>query len=86
MGKIDPMHPDLVVDPVRILRPHSKLTHQLPLVSAYSSLARVGVGLGLEQQMRRMGPSTSESLFTNCTSDFIGILDYVFYTDKFLCI
>ncbi|GLT96238.1 hypothetical protein SLE2022_138790 [Rubroshorea leprosula] len=48
MGKIDPMHPDLVVDPLGILRPHSKLAHQLPLVCAYSSLARVGVGLELE--------------------------------------
>ncbi|GKV41882.1 hypothetical protein SLEP1_g49356 [Rubroshorea leprosula] len=48
MGKIDPMHPDLVVDPFWIFRPHSKLAHQLPLISAYSSLARVGVGLRLE--------------------------------------
>jgi len=32
MGKVDPLHPDLVVDPLGILRPHNKLTHQLPLV------------------------------------------------------
>lgn len=32
MGKVDPMHPDLAVDPLTILRPHTKLTHQLPLV------------------------------------------------------
>lgn len=32
MGKVDPLHPDLMVDPLGILRPHTKLTHQLPLV------------------------------------------------------
>ncbi|XP_077211874.1 carbon catabolite repressor protein 4 homolog 1-like [Tasmannia lanceolata] len=81
MGKVDPMHPDLAVDPLGILRPASKLTHQLPLVSAYSSFARMmGVGIGLEQQRRRMDPTTNEPLFTNCTRDFIGTLDYIFYT------
>lgn len=80
MGKLDPLHPDLVADPIGILRPNSKLVHQLPLVSAYSSFARMGVGLGLEQQRRRMDPATNEPLFTNCTRDFIGTLDYIFYT------
>lgn len=32
MGKVDPLHPDLAVDPLTILRPHMKLNHQLPLV------------------------------------------------------
>ena len=32
MGKVDQLHPDLAVDPLGILRPLSKLTHQLPLV------------------------------------------------------
>ncbi|RVX09723.1 Carbon catabolite repressor protein 4-like 1 [Vitis vinifera] len=80
MGKVDPMHPDLAIDPLGILRPASKLTHQLPLVSAYSSFARMGVGIGLEQQRRRLDPSTNEPLFTHCTRDFIGTLDYIFYT------
>ncbi|KAK9265789.1 hypothetical protein L1049_008715 [Liquidambar formosana] len=80
MGKVDAMHPDLLVDPLGILRPPSKLIHQLPLVSAYSSFARMGVGLGLEQQRRRLDPTTNEPLFTNCTRDFIGTLDYIFYT------
>ncbi|MBA0865930.1 hypothetical protein Goshw_016509 [Gossypium schwendimanii] len=83
MGKVDPMHADLLVDPLAILRPHSKLTHQLPLVSAYSSFLR-GVGLGLEQQRRRMDPTTNEPLFTNCTRDFIGTLDYILYTGRFI--
>ncbi|XP_073149238.1 carbon catabolite repressor protein 4 homolog 1 [Henckelia pumila] len=79
MGKVDPLHPELVVDPLGILRPAAKLTHQLPLVSAYSSFARVGVGLVLEQR-RRMDPATNEPLFTNCTRDFIGTHDYIFYS------
>ncbi|KAK9725631.1 hypothetical protein RND81_05G158600 [Saponaria officinalis] len=77
MGKVDPMHLDLGVDPLGILRPHSKLAHQLPLVSAYSSFVR---GIGLEQQRKRMDPSTNEPLFTNCTRDLIGTHDYIFYT------
>ncbi|ONK65581.1 uncharacterized protein A4U43_C07F38560 [Asparagus officinalis] len=76
MGKVDPMHPDLTVDPLNILRPSTKLNHQLPLVSAYSSVARM---VGLEQR-RKLDPSTNEPLFTNCTRDFIGTLDYIFYT------
>ncbi|KAK3227153.1 hypothetical protein Dsin_007015 [Dipteronia sinensis] len=80
MGKVDAVHPELAVDPLAILRPYSKLTHQLPLVSAYSSFARMGVGLGMEQQRRRMDPTTNEPLFTHCTRDFIGTLDYIFYT------
>ncbi|KAL9262097.1 Carbon catabolite repressor protein 4 homolog 2-like protein [Drosera capensis] len=79
MGKVDQMHPDLSVDPLGILRPVSKLSHQLPLVSAYSSFAR-GVGPALEQQRRRMDSSTNEPLFSNCTRDFIGTHDYIFYT------
>ncbi|MCE5165649.1 Carbon catabolite repressor protein 4 1 [Datura stramonium] len=80
MGKVDPMHPDLAVDPLGILRPSTKLMHQLPLVSAYSSFARMPVVLGLEQQQRRMDPSTNEPLFTNCTRDFIATHDYIFYS------
>ncbi|CAN8279928.1 unnamed protein product [Cochlearia groenlandica] len=80
MGKVDPLHPDLLVDPLGILRPQTKLTHQLPLVSAYSSFGRVGSGLGMEQHRRRMDLHTNEPLFTNCTRDFIGTHDYIFYT------
>ncbi|CAA7054199.1 unnamed protein product [Microthlaspi erraticum] len=80
MGKLDPMDPDLMVDPFGILRPHTKLTHQLPLVSAYSSFARRGGSLITEQQRRKLDPASNEPLFTNCTRDFIGTLDYIFYT------
>ncbi|XP_022685534.1 carbon catabolite repressor protein 4 homolog 1 [Setaria italica] len=81
MGKVDQLHPDLGVDPLGILRPPSKLTHQLPLVSAYSSFARMAsVGYDLDHQRRRMDPTTNEPLFTNCTRDFTGTIDYIFYT------
>lgn len=49
-------------------------------VSAYSSFARMGGSLTAEQQRRRMDPASNEPLFTNCTRDFIGTLDYIFYT------
>ncbi|KAI4341292.1 hypothetical protein MLD38_026031 [Melastoma candidum] len=80
IGKVDPLHPDLAVDPLNILRPPGKLTHQLPLVSAYSSFARMDVGPVSEQQKRRVDPTTNEPLFTHCTRDFIGTPDYIFYT------
>ncbi|CAM8888993.1 hypothetical protein QQ045_026003 [Rhodiola kirilowii] len=79
-GKVHQAHPDLSVDPLGILRPPSKLVHQLPLVSAYSSFARVGAGFGFEQHKKRVDPGTHEPLFTSCTRDFIGTLDYIFYT------
>ncbi|XP_039160648.1 carbon catabolite repressor protein 4 homolog 1 [Eucalyptus grandis] len=78
-GKVDPMHLDLVVDPLNILRPPSKLAHQLPLVIFYMG-RRMGVGPASEQQKKRMDPTTNEPLFTSCTRDFIGTLDYIFYT------
>ncbi|GLT32913.1 hypothetical protein SLA2020_075430 [Shorea laevis] len=34
----------------------------------------------------RMDPSTNEPLFTNCTRDFIGTLDYIFYTTDSLVV
>eukprot|EP00252_Welwitschia_mirabilis_P025063 TRINITY_DN7692_c0_g1_i1.p1 TRINITY_DN7692_c0_g1~~TRINITY_DN7692_c0_g1_i1.p1 ORF type:complete len:614 (-),score=96.22 TRINITY_DN7692_c0_g1_i1:751-2592(-) len=80
-GRVDPAHPDLATDPLGILRPPSKLSHQLPLVSAYSSFARMmGLSLGMDTHCRRMDPATNEPLFTNCTRDFLGTLDYIFYT------
>ena len=43
-------------------------------VSAYSSFGR------LDRQRRRLDPASNEPLFTNCTRDFLGTLDYIFYT------
>ncbi|KAG0599889.1 hypothetical protein M758_12G185100 [Ceratodon purpureus] len=82
-GRVDPAHPDLQVDPLNILRPPSKLCHSLPLVSAYSSFGRMnGIGPAVDKQRRRMDPTTIEPHFTNCTRDFLGTLDYIFYTGK----
>lgn len=78
-GRVDSTHPELATDPLGILRPASKLCHQLPLVSAYSSFVRM-VAVGQEHQRRRVDPLTNEPLFTNCTRDFLGTLDYIFYT------
>ncbi|KAK6793947.1 hypothetical protein RDI58_007400 [Solanum bulbocastanum] len=80
MGKVDPMHPELAVDPLGILRPATKLTHQLPLVSAYTSFARIPVVPGLDQKRRKLDPGTNEPLFTSCTRDHFGTLDYIFYS------
>ncbi|EPS63174.1 hypothetical protein M569_11614, partial [Genlisea aurea] len=79
VGKVEHLHPDLVVDPLGIVRPATKLTHQLPLVSAYAAFGRAGNGLALEQR-RKIDPATHEPLFTNCTRDFIGTSDYIFYS------
>eukprot|EP00249_Psilotum_nudum_P020176 c27589_g1_i1 orf=780-2651(-) len=80
-GRVDPSHPELAFDPLGILRPASKLCHQLPLVSAYSAFAKMAGGnSGLEQQRQRIDLTTNEPLFTNCTRDFLGTLDYIFFT------
>jgi CCR4-NOT transcription complex subunit 6 len=50
-------------------------------MSAYSAFGRLnGVGPTLDRQKRRMDSSSDEPFFTNCTRDFLGTLDYIFYT------
>ncbi|KAG6542221.1 hypothetical protein Mapa_016349 [Marchantia paleacea] len=82
-GRVEASHPELATDPLGILRPFSKLCHQLPLVSAYSAFARMG---GAERQRRRIDTGSNEPLFTNCTRDFLGTLDYIFYTADSLAV
>ncbi|KAF6151856.1 hypothetical protein GIB67_010430 [Kingdonia uniflora] len=79
-GKVDQMHPDLVIDPLGILHPTNNLRHQLPLVSAYSSFAIPTADPGIEKQKSRMDLKTNEPFFTNCTRDFLGTVDYIFYS------
>lgn len=84
-GRVEPSHPDLATDPLGILRPASKLSHQLPLVSSYSHMALAKPGPGVsaaeaETQRARLDPATSEPRFSNVTRDFTGTLDYIFYT------
>jgi CCR4-NOT transcription complex subunit 6 len=52
-------------------------------VSAYASFGRMnGIGSTIETQRQRMDLTTNEPQFTNCTRDFLGSLDYIFYTGK----
>ena len=88
-GMVDNNHPELQIDPLGILHPTSKLSHPLPLVSAYSSALRRDNRLleseALERLRDRVDPRMAEPIFTNCTKDFFGSLDYVFYTEDTLC-
>jgi len=86
-GRVDGAHPELATDPFGILRPPSKLQHPLPLVSAYTALTKQPCleSDEAERQRGRMDATgTGEPLFTNCTKDFFGTLDYIFYTDDTL--
>mmetsp|Transcript_1127 Transcript_1127/g.4184 ORF Transcript_1127/g.4184 Transcript_1127/m.4184 type:complete len:548 (-) Transcript_1127:374-2017(-) len=84
-GRVDAAHPELATDPLGILRPPSKLCHQLPLVSAYTALATAELeerdaAAAVHAQRERLDPATGEPAFTNCTADFLDTLDYIFYT------
>ena len=86
-GRVDGAHPELATDPFGILRPPSKLQHPLPLVSAYTALTKQPCleSDEAERQRARMdAQGTGEPIFTNCTKDFFGTLDYIFYTDDTL--
>ncbi|KAL8147205.1 hypothetical protein AgCh_004795 [Apium graveolens] len=85
-GKVDPLHPELALDPLGILHPANKLSHELPLVSAYSSFARIAVGLGFEQRTMSLDPKTDEPVFTYYTREFIGTSDYIFYSADSLAV
>ncbi|KAL4441485.1 hypothetical protein ABPG77_001989 [Micractinium sp. CCAP 211/92] len=80
-GAVAPNNPELANDPLGILRPASKLQHQLPLASAYAAVAAApDADHGMQRQKRRLDPGTGEPRFTNITKDFRGTLDYVLYT------
>lgn len=82
-GRVPPDHPELSVDPLGILRPPSKLGHQLPLISAYSGLVQQGPALQTpagKKQRNCIDSNTGEPKFTNNTVDFTGCIDYIFYT------
>eukprot|EP00887_Chlorella_sp_A99_P001164 scaffold14.g1164.t1 len=85
-GAVSPANPELSNDPLGILRPASKLQHQLPLASAYGAVAAAGGGADADadhaalRQRRRLDPTSGEPRFTNITQDFRGTLDYILYT------
>ena len=80
---VDPAHPDLLNDPLGVLRPASKLTHGLPLASAYAAAAAVPASAGGAAGRLRAGvdvSGTGEPRWTNAGRDFRGTLDYVLYS------
>lgn len=82
-GRVPLDHPELSVDPLGILRPPSKLCHQLPLMSAYAALVHQGPALqtpAAKKQKKCVDMETCEPRFTNYTQDFQGAIDYMFYT------
>mmetsp|Transcript_13707 Transcript_13707/g.18821 ORF Transcript_13707/g.18821 Transcript_13707/m.18821 type:complete len:566 (+) Transcript_13707:94-1791(+) len=84
-GRVEASHPELATDPLGILRPPTKLSHQLPLMSAYNSMATPGLATKLGQEVVESGVCQVDSdhhepLFTHVGADFTGTLDYIFYT------
>lgn len=85
-GAVPPLSPELLNDPLSILKPPAKLSHRLPLSSSYATAATADVVPSGEashaalRQRRRLDGGTGEPKFTNFTRDFKGTLDYIFYT------
>lgn len=78
---VEANHPELSNDPLGILRPASKLQHQLPLASACAALAAApDSDPAIRKQKQRLDPKWQEPKFTNQTKDFKGTLDYILYT------
>ncbi|KAL3151598.1 hypothetical protein ABBQ38_012592 [Trebouxia sp. C0009 RCD-2024] len=78
-------HPELQNDPLGILRPASKLQHNLHLASAYAAVYDARDASAAQQkQKRRMDPKYHEPKFTNMGQGFQGTLDYVLYTTNSL--
>ncbi|KAG9132980.1 hypothetical protein Leryth_015363 [Lithospermum erythrorhizon] len=79
-GRVAPNHPDMAVDPLGILQHLSNMTHNLPLVSAYSSFARTPAGPAPENQRKKMDLTTNEPLSTKWSKGFPETCDYIFYS------
>ncbi|KAL1187991.1 Carbon catabolite repressor-like protein [Cardamine amara subsp. amara] len=84
LGKVDPSHQDLKVDPYGILQPLEELAHDLPLVSAYSAFWILQMDAMFAKHKMRVNSSSKEPMFTKFTKDFRGCNDYIFYTAKTL--
>lgn len=79
-GTVPPSSPELLNDPLGILKPMAKLSHRLPLSSAYATIAAAtDDDHAVQRQKRRLDPATGEPRFTNITRDFKGTLDYVLF-------
>lgn len=83
-GKVEPQAVSSI-DPLGFLK-DQKLSHSLPLLSAYASMADANnaVDHRLVKQKQRLDPRNHEPLFTNLTKEFKGTLDYILYTNNSL--
>ena len=80
-GAVPPISPELLNDPLGILKPVNKLSHRLPLASAYQTVAASpDDDHAAQRQKRRLDATTGEPRFTNITRDFKGTLDYILYS------
>ncbi|CAN8318054.1 unnamed protein product [Cochlearia groenlandica] len=77
---VNPQHQDLTSDPFGILQPRTKLTHRLPLASAYTAFSLLRWGVGLDNQKKSIQFPTKEPNLTMCTNEYAGCHDYIFYT------
>jgi CCR4-NOT transcription complex subunit 6 len=80
-GSVPAISPELLNDPLGILKPMNKLSHRLPLASAYQAVAASpDDDHAAQRQKRRLDPTTGEPRFTNISRDFKGTLDYILYS------
>lgn len=80
-GSVPATSPELLSDPLGILKPVNKLSHQLPIASAYAAAtASSDEDHASIRQRRRLDFETGEPKFTNITRDFKGSLDYILYS------
>ncbi|MEW5318944.1 MAG: hypothetical protein WDW38_010124 [Sanguina aurantia] len=72
-------------DPLGLVK-ESKMSHTLPLSSAYAAMADAPLSndTRLAKQRTRLDPRHHEPLITNVTKDFKGTLDYILYTNTSL--
>ncbi|MEW5305480.1 MAG: hypothetical protein WDW36_008014 [Sanguina aurantia] len=85
-GRIDPaLMLETYNDPLGLVK-ESKMSHTLPLSSAYAAMADAPLSndTRLAKQRTRLDPRHHEPLITNVTKDFKGTLDYILYTNTSL--
>lgn len=82
-GKVE--NPETCNDPLNLIK-DQKITHSLPLSSAYAAMANASPAHDhrLIKQRARLDSRYHEPLFTNVTKDFRGTLDYILYTNTSL--
>ncbi|XP_058086161.1 carbon catabolite repressor protein 4 homolog 1-like isoform X2 [Magnolia sinica] len=83
---VHPNHPERKDDPFGLFQ-QTKLSHNMSLVSAYTSFLRTSRNEpDVRRQQTLMDSNTNEPLFTNFSEQFVGTLDYIFYTEDTLVV